>query len=100
MYSRALFKDNHEPATVVAPYDRLLEDHVDGLTGRPLKQRFNPSYRTVTPRGRHLRARAVAVDVAGKDANYLRTQLNKRIEARRIVNVKVSVVNNVCYLEK
>ncbi len=42
----------------------------------------------------------VAVNVAGKDANYLRTQLNKRVEARNITNVKVSVVNNVCYLEK
>jgi len=42
----------------------------------------------------------VAVDVPGKDANYLRTQLNKRIEARNINTLKVSVVNNVCYLEK
>ena len=42
----------------------------------------------------------VAVDVPGKDANYLRTQLNKRIEARNIHTLKVSVVNNVCYLEK
>ena len=42
----------------------------------------------------------VAVNVAGKDANYLRTQLNKRIEVRRITNVKVSVVNDICYLEK
>ena len=42
----------------------------------------------------------VTVDVAGKDANYLRTQLNKRIEARTIEGIKVSVVNNVCYLEK
>jgi len=42
----------------------------------------------------------VTVSVPGKDANYLRTQLNKRIEARRISGVKVSVVNNVCYLEK
>ena len=42
----------------------------------------------------------VAVNVEGKDANYLRMQLNKRIDARRITNVKVSVVNNVCYLEK
>jgi len=42
----------------------------------------------------------VAVDVPGKEANYLRTQLNKRIEARNIHNLKVSVVNNVCYLEK
>ena len=42
----------------------------------------------------------VTVDVAGKDANYLRTQLNKRIEVRGLRGVKVSVVNNVCYLEK
>jgi len=42
----------------------------------------------------------VSVNVEGKDANYLRTQLNKRIEARNIRTVKVSVVNNICYLEK
>lgn len=42
----------------------------------------------------------VAVNVPGKDANYLRTQLNKRMEARNIQTLKVSVVNNVCYLEK
>ena len=42
----------------------------------------------------------VSVNVEGKDANYLRTQLNKRIEARNLTGIKVSVVNNVCYLEK
>ena len=42
----------------------------------------------------------VTVSVPGKDANYLRTQLNKRIGARELSGVKVSVVNNVCYLEK
>lgn len=43
----------------------------------------------------------VKVEVENKDANYLRTQLNKRIEARDIGDkVKVSVVNNVAYLEK
>jgi hypothetical protein len=42
----------------------------------------------------------VSVNVAGKDANYLRTQLNKRIDARNLHSLKVSVVNNVCYLEK
>ncbi len=43
----------------------------------------------------------VEVSIAGKDANYLRTQLNKRIEARELGDrVKVSVVNNVAYLEK
>ena len=42
----------------------------------------------------------VSVNVEGKDANYLRTQLNKRIEARNLSGVKVSVVNNATYLEK
>ena len=43
----------------------------------------------------------VEVAVSNKDANYLRTQLNKRIEARDLQSkVKVSVVNNVAYLEK
>jgi len=42
----------------------------------------------------------VKVTVKGKDANYLRTQLNKRIDARKLENIQVSVVNNVCYLEK
>lgn len=43
----------------------------------------------------------VKVEVANKDANYLRTQLNKRIEARDLQDkVKVSVVNNIAYLEK
>jgi len=41
----------------------------------------------------------VEVNVSGKDANYLRTQLNKRVEARNL-DVKVSVVNDACYLEK
>jgi len=41
----------------------------------------------------------VRVNVEGKDANYLRTQLNKRIEAKGL-KVKTSVVNNVLYLEK
>ena len=45
-------------------------------------------------------ANLVQVTIEGKDANYLRTQLNKRIEARVLSNVKVSVVNNVAYLEK
>jgi len=45
-------------------------------------------------------ANLVSVNIEGKDANYIRTQLNKRIEARKLNNLKVSVVNNVTYLEK
>lgn len=45
--------------------------------------------------------RLVEVKVEGRDANYLRTQLNKRIEARDLrEKIKTSVVNNVLYLEK
>jgi hypothetical protein len=42
----------------------------------------------------------VEVQVEDKDANYLRTQLKKRIEARKLKNVDASVTNDVCYLEK
>jgi len=42
----------------------------------------------------------VAVEVPDRDGNYLRTQLNKRIEVKGLDGIKVSVVNNVCYLEK
>ena len=42
----------------------------------------------------------VAVTVPGKDANYLRTQQNKRIDARKLSGVKVSLVDKICYLEK
>jgi len=45
-------------------------------------------------------ARLVEVSVEGKEANYLRIQLNKRIDARNLRGLKVSVINNVCYLEK
>ena len=42
----------------------------------------------------------VEVSFEDREANYLRTQLNKRIEARTLEGVKVSVINNVVYLEK
>jgi hypothetical protein len=43
----------------------------------------------------------VEVQVEDKDANYLRTQLKKRIDARDLGNqVDVSVANNRTYLEK
>ncbi len=43
----------------------------------------------------------VKIEVPRKDANYLRTQLKKRIDARDLqVRIEVSVVNNIAYLEK
>lgn len=43
----------------------------------------------------------VKVNVPGKEANYLRTQLKKRVDARELdKQIEVSVVNNTTYLEK
>ncbi len=43
----------------------------------------------------------VEVEVKGKNPNYVRMQLNKRIEARGLRDkVKTSVINNVLYLER
>ena len=42
----------------------------------------------------------VEVSVEGRDANYLRMQLGKRAKARGLTGIRVSVVNDVCYLEK
>lgn len=43
----------------------------------------------------------VSVEIRGKDANYIRTQLKKRIDARGLSEkVDVSVVNSKTYLEK
>ena len=42
----------------------------------------------------------VEVSIEGKEANYIRTQLNKRIEARALEDVKVALINNIVYLEK
>lgn len=43
----------------------------------------------------------VKVEIPGKEGNYLRTQLNKRIQAKNLTKkIDVSVINNICYLEK
>jgi len=42
----------------------------------------------------------VEVSVEDKEANYLKLQLSKRIDAREIGGVKASVLNGVVYLEK
>lgn len=64
------------------------------------RYRKGSKYDPVLDRFMERAANLVEVSMEGKDANYLRTQLNKRIEARNLRHVKVSVVNNVCYLEK
>jgi len=64
------------------------------------RYRKGSKYDPVLDRFMDRAAKLVEVSMEGKDANYLRTQLNKRIEAKRLDGIKVSVVNSVCYLEK
>ena len=42
----------------------------------------------------------VLVEIPNRDANYLRTQIIKRVEKRELNTIKVSVVNNQLFLEK
>ena len=71
------------------------------ITEKPSRRyRKGSKYDPILDRFMDRAAKLVEVSMEGRDANYLRTQLNKRIEAKRLDGVKVSVVNNVCYLEK
>jgi isocitrate dehydrogenase kinase/phosphatase len=71
------------------------------ITEKPSRRyRKGSKYDPVLDRFIERAANLVEVSMEGKDANYLRTQLNKRIEARNLKTIKISVVNNVCYLEK
>lgn len=64
------------------------------------RYRKGSKYDPILDRFMERAARLVEVYVEGKDANYMRMQLNKRIEAKALVGLKVSVINNVLYLEK
>ncbi len=75
--------------------------NLDPVSEKPMrKYRKGSKYDPILDAFRSGIDNLVTVSVPGKDANYLRTQLNKRIDAMKLSGVKVSVVNNVCYLEK
>ena len=65
------------------------------------KYRKGSKYDPIIDRFLDGRSKLVKVEVPGKEANYVRTQLKKRIDARSCGDeVEASVVNNVAYLEK
>ena len=63
------------------------------------KYRKGSKYDPILDKFQEGKNKLVTVDVAGREANYVRTQLKKRIDARDL-NIDVSVVNNKVYLEK
>ncbi len=65
------------------------------------KYRKGSKYDPIIDRFTGGKSALVKVEVPGKDANYIRTQLKKRIDARELnAKIEASVVNNVAYLEK
>ena len=65
------------------------QKYIEGNKYDPIINAFNE--------GRH---NLVKVEVGGMDAKYLRTQLYNRIVVRNLTGIKVSIINNSCYLEK
>jgi hypothetical protein len=65
------------------------------------RYRKGSKYDPVVDKFMNGKANLVKVEIEGKEANYVRTQLKKRIDARSLNDkLEVSVVNNVTYLEK
>ena len=65
------------------------------------KYRKGSKYDPIIDKFKDAKYKLVKIEVPDKDANYLRTQLKKRIDARDMNSeIEVSVVNNVAYLEK
>jgi len=71
------------------------------VTEKPLrKYRKGSKYDGILDQFTESKNPLVSISIGDVDANYIRTQLNKRIDKRKLTTVEVSVVNGVCYLEK
>lgn len=71
------------------------------ITEKPMRSlRKGSKYDPILDSFMKAKSDLVEVSIENKEANYIRLQLNKRIEARTLEGVKVSVINNVVYLEK
>jgi hypothetical protein len=73
-------------------------DEVDKIPSR--RYRKGSKYDAVLDQFIESKTKLVKVEIPGKEANYIRTQIAKRLVAREdIKNIKTSVINDVCYLE-
>lgn len=73
----------------------------EGLEALPERSyRKGSKFDIILEQAQKMEARYHPVRIEGKDANYIRTQLFKRIAALRLTGVGVTVANGVCYIEK
>lgn len=81
---------------------KQLDFNLKPTTKKPSrKYRKGSKYDPILEAFRKGTATLVECAIDGKDANYIRTQLNKRIDAqKKYSKISVSVINDVCYLEK
>ena len=70
------------------------------LKKKPRRYRTGSKYDPILDAFMEGKDSLVEVSVEGRDAYYLRMQLNKRAKARGLKGVRVSAVNDVVYLEK
>ena len=89
-----------KPSVSVKPISRAIEFVLSPIEMKPSRMyRKGSKYDPILDAFMESTECLVEVTVPDKDAHYLRTQLNKRIKAKRL-KVKTSVINNVLYLEK
>lgn len=101
-------KEKEQTPTAEKPEETTEEEETTPLAFqfKPVKKKPSRKYRKGSKYDPVLDAfikgtdKLVKVEVKGKDANYMRTQLKKRIDARELTTVDIAVVNSVCYLEK
>lgn len=97
-------KEENAPAPVAPTPAAPVEEQpfeLKPVTDKPKRQyKKGSKYDPVLDAFMKSKQKLVEVEIPEKDANYIRTQLSKRIEARNLKKVTVSVVNNKCYLEK
>jgi hypothetical protein len=78
-----------------------LDFKLEPVEGKPRRFRHGSIYDPIVDGFLKGKESLVEVNVEGKNANYLRMQLNKRIQLRGLSEkVKVSVVEEVTYMEK
>ncbi len=76
------------------------------FTIKPVKEKPKRAYRKGSKYDPIIEAflkskdKMVTLSIEGKEANYIRTQIDKRLTAKGVKTITVSVVNNICYLEK
>ena len=76
----------------------ILGEGLDKLPERRYQK--GSKYDVILEKAQTIKAIFVPVEVEGKDANYVRTQLYKRIKILKLKGIGVVVANGKCYISR